>query len=510
MARVLLMINTLGYVRIDRVPPKDESDDFGSEIVDQSPVGVTVCEPSREQTPVVYANDRFLEMTGRDRAAVVGQSWLTMQGPETSAKRVRRVRRAFEAGETTTLELRLYRADGEPFWDRVRVTPMADGADGVTRCVGFHEDVTDEKRRRETVEAIHAAATRIQGEETVEAVCERTVREAANLLDFALCSLLLRDGEWLVPRARSADAPPDGSRRMRVDQGLAGETYQTGESRLVDDTRDDETADPAKETYLSGISVPVGDRGVFQAVETETGTFDESDVELAELLVTHTASALDRIERERELERQNERLESFVSVVSHDLRNPLNVLGGSLDLARETGDPEHFDRAKRAHERMVELIDDLMTLARQGEAVEQLSTVGVDRVATESWETAVTADATLGTETELTIRCHEGRCRQLLENLFRNAVEHGGDDVTVTVGALSRADGFYVADSGPGIPPEQRDQVFEDGFSTSADGTGFGLSIVEEFATAHGWEVSITESDAGGARFEFAGVDVVS
>jgi signal transduction histidine kinase len=151
-----------------------------------------------------------------------------------------------------------------------------------------------------------------------------------------------------------------------------------------------------------------------------------------------------------------------------------------------------------------------MTLARQGEAVEQLSTVGVDRVATESWETAVTADATLGTETELTIRCHEGRCRQLLENLFRNAVEHGGDDVTVTVGALSRADGFYVADSGPGIPPEQRDQVFEDGFSTSADGTGFGLSIVEEFATAHGWEVSITESDAGGARFEFAGVDVVS
>jgi signal transduction histidine kinase len=78
--------------------------------------------------------------------------------------------------------------------------------------------------------------------------------------------------------------------------------------------------------------------------------------------------------------------------------------------------------------------------------------------------------------------------------------------VTVTVGGLP--DGFFVADDGPGIPPEDRERVFETGYSTSAEGTGFGLRIVREVAQAHGWDVSVTESDGGGARFEIRGADV--
>jgi signal transduction histidine kinase len=79
--------------------------------------------------------------------------------------------------------------------------------------------------------------------------------------------------------------------------------------------------------------------------------------------------------------------------------------------------------------------------------------------------------------------------------------------VTVTVGDL--ADGFYVADDGPGIDAEDPSAVFEAGYSTSVDGTGFGLSIVTEIAEAHGWQVGATESDEGGARIEITGVEVV-
>jgi len=489
---------------------ENDNGSFEDDIDGRSSVGVTACDPSREGTPVVYANDRFLEVTGYDREDVLGQSWLAMRGPETREERVARVRQAIEAGEATALDLRLYRADGDPFRDRVRLTPVPDDTGEMIRYVAFHEDVTEERRRRETVETLHEAATRIQNAETAETVCQRTVSAAATVLDFDMCAILLREDEWLVSVADSADAPPDGSRRMRLDQGLAGETYRSGESRLVPDIREDETVDPAKDIYLSGISVPVGDRGVFQAVGTETHAFDEGDVELAELLVTHTASALERIDRERELQRQNERLESFVNVVSHDLRNPLNVLGGSLELAQQTGDPEHFERGKRAHERMEELVEDLLALARQGEEIERLATVDVGRVADESWDTVATAEGRLDVETDLTVRCHEGRLRQLLENLFRNATEHGGENVTVTVDKLPSEDGFYVADDGPGIPPDRRDRVFESGFSTAEDGTGFGLSIVDQIATAHDWNVRVAESDAGGARFEIVDVDVVA
>jgi signal transduction histidine kinase len=92
----------------------------------------------------------------------------------------------------------------------------------------------------------------------------------------------------------------------------------------------------------------------------------------------------------------------------------------------------------------------------------------------------------------------------LLENLLRNAVEHGGSEVTVRVGA--QPSGFYIEDDGPGVPDELREDIFESGTTTNAGGTGLGLSIVAAIAKAHGWSVEATEGTEGGARFEFAGV----
>ena len=96
--------------------------------------------------------------------------------------------------------------------------------------------------------------------------------------------------------------------------------------------------------------------------------------------------------------------------------------------------------------------------------------------------------------------------QRLLENLFGNAVHHAGPEVSVTFGTT--ADGFYVADDGPGIPPEQRERVFERGV-TGGNGTGLGLDIVSEVAGAHGWTVDVGESEAGGARFDVTAVEWV-
>ena len=92
----------------------------------------------------------------------------------------------------------------------------------------------------------------------------------------------------------------------------------------------------------------------------------------------------------------------------------------------------------------------------------------------------------------------------------QDAVEHGATDsrVTVTVGTV--ADGIYVADDGSGIPEPERGRVFDGGHTTAEDGTGFGLAIVERIASAHGWTVSVGESESGGARFEIRGVAVRS
>ena len=211
--------------------------------------------------------------------------------------------------------------------------------------------------------------------------------------------------------------------------------------------------------------------------------------------------------RERELERQNERLDRFVGVVSHDLRNPLYTAQGRLELARGECDSEHLAGAADAVDRGVALIEDLLALARHGEPVGEVEPVSLPGTVDDCWRTVETGDARLVARTGRTVRADPGALKQLLENLFRNAVEHGDEAVTVTVGDLDG--GFYVADDGPGIPEGEREQVFEAGYSTADGGPGLGLSIVHEIVEAHGWNVRIAESETGGTRFELTGVDIL-
>jgi len=266
-----------------------------------------------------------------------------------------------------------------------------------------------------------------------------------------------------------------------------------------------------------------------EAIQEGAGDYLNKDSLNAETLTRSIRYAIERRERrrtlrrrERELEAKNERLERFASVVSHDLRNPLNVAFGYLDLARERDDPAGaLDRAEDALARMDQLVDDLLLLARQGEATGDTAAVDLAATAADAWANVAAADATLSIEAEGTVEADGPRLKQVFENLFRNAVEHGsaasrtpdaaddgpadaadrGDDpVSITVGTVPG--GFYVEDDGVGIPGGAKPDVFEYGYTTHDDGTGFGLAIVAGIVESHGWELSVDDGDRGGVRFE--------
>jgi PAS domain S-box-containing protein len=344
------------------------------------------------------------------------------------------------------------------------------------------------------------------------------------------------------------------------------------------------------------------ERVLLRAVEADADpesvrvTFGASDPTITELN-TAAVSPSDRIgifrdvtdseKRETALREQNQRLERVASTIAHDLRNPLSVARGHLDIAvaDDGGDrTDHLDAVVQAHERMGQLIDEILTLARQGQEVMDSEAVAIDTVSTRAWRHVDTGDATLSVTTDREVTADGNRVCELLENLFRNAVEHGStsprswapedsvehgstdnrtqsgdavehdstgprsqapedsggrspsgsrpeaddsvehgptsnrtdpatdaqrgsDPVAIEIGWLDEQAGFYVADDGPGIPAADRTEVFEAGYTTTADGTGFGLSIVRRIAEDHGWSVSVVESDRGGARFEFAGIE---
>ena len=209
-------------------------------------------------------------------------------------------------------------------------------------------------------------------------------------------------------------------------------------------------------------------------------------------------------------------IDHVASVVSHDLRNPLDVARARLDAGRALDEDEHFDHVEQAHERMERIIQDVLTLARGEEVVEPDDTVDLPSVAETAWTTVETNGATLEIDGSLqTATADPDRVTRLFENLFRNAIEHGltagrqSHGVSVTVGRLDNGDasGFYIADDGPGIAPEHRERVFEPGFSTDDHGTGLGLAIVARIADLHGWSIAVTTSQSGGARFEVTGVE---
>jgi PAS domain S-box-containing protein len=287
-------------------------------------------------------------------------------------------------------------------------------------------------------------------------------------------------------------------------------------------------ADP---TYTPTISFRFRhpDRGWVVLENTGRNLIDDPAIE-GFLINSHDVT--ERVEHATALQRQRDRLAEFAGVVSHDLRNPLAVAGGSLALIEATGDPAHVADARAALERMEAIIDDLLTLAREGDDLGALGAVSLAGVAEAAWASVDTGEALLTVDTSLTVEADEGRLQRLLENLFSNAVSHAGPRVHVRVSdgpsggegdaVASPADGsdggardtgptgaFAVADDGPGVPASDRDRIFDYGVSSQGDHTGFGLAIVRRVAEAHGWTVAVRDAPGGGAEFVFSGVRLV-
>ncbi len=414
--------------------------------------------------------------------------------------------RAVSGERLDDLTVRLDDGDDDPRWVRIDVEPeTVDGE--VVRLRGTVRDVTE---RRELAAELER---------------ERSLLDV--IFDRIPAHLFVKDREGRHLRVSGYVSETEGRAGRDGDRDetlilLGGEHQREevlgkrdvdivdsehAEEAYEDDLRVIETGEPVvrKEEYADGAD---------EWNLTSKVPWRDSDGEVVGLIGI-SQRITDRKRTERELERKNDRLERFASVLSHDLRNPLNVAAGRLELARaadagpdgaDGGDEraDHLAAAREAIDRSLSLVEDLLALAREGRDVDP-EPVDLATVATESWRAVETGDATLAATLDRTVRADRSRLRQLFENLLANAADHGGS--TVSVGPL--ADGFYVADDGPGVPVDEREAVFEAGYTTDADGTGLGLWIVADVAEAHGWDLSVTEGGDGGARFEVRGLAFV-
>lgn len=244
--------------------------------------------------------------------------------------------------------------------------------------------------------------------------------------------------------------------------------------------------------------------GSWRWIEVRGGNFLEDPY--IEGVMVNVRDITKRKKHEQRLKRQTKRLKELTSFMSHDMKNQLSIVDGHLDLLAEEVDDDHLDIARTAVSRIDEMIDDIGQLARGDTAELDLSSISIADIAEDTWTAMDVGDATLSIEVAGEIEADPSKFRRMLENLMRNALDHGGEGVSVEIGRCE--DGIYVEDDGPGIAEEHRDELFTAGFSTTDEGTGFGLSIVREIVQAHGWEISVTDGAEGGARFEITGMEM--
>ena len=446
------------------------------EIFEQAEDGIVIHDP--ETREIAEINERGAEILGYPVEELEGTSIdaIYADDPDFSHEQaIERMQRALD-GKPQQFDWLVERKDGTTVWVEVSLKRSTIG--GEDRLIAIIRDVTERREREQELEA-------------------RATAMAASMDGMAT---LDGDGRYIYATEAHADVYGYDD-----PEAFVGEHWHM--------CYDDEEIQAFEEEVLPALERDGQWRGEATGTRCDGSQFPQ-ELTLTALenggLVCVVRDITERTDRRRELERQNERLEQFASVLSHDLRNPLGVAEGYLELARDTGADEDFERIEHAHDRMERIVEDVLTLARQGKGISDTSTVDLASVAERAWSNVETDDAELsiGEDGCLgTIEADESRLEQLLENLFRNAIEHGGEGTTARVDRSSS--GFLVEDDGPGIPVDEREQVFEHGHTTSENGTGFGLSIVETIAESHGWEISVGEGADGGARFEIGLGDAV-
>ncbi|WP_411963221.1 response regulator [Haloferax sp. YSMS24] len=502
------------------VAERDESDRRFSTLIEAMP-GVAFRTPVDPSWPIEFISDGCAELTGYDSETFESGdlTWEDIVHPDDRGDDWDEITTAVETGEPFDVTYRIQTREGETKWVREQGLGVEENGE-VCAVEGYVLDVTEERSRR------------------------LELREKETLLDSLFESvpvhLFAKDADARHVRVSSALVDDPESFVGKTDLELHATSSEEHRRQAYEDDRAVlETGDPIldKEEYLSNL-----DR--WNLTSKVPWVDDDGDVVG---IIGISRDITERKRHKQEVLAQNERLNEFASIVSHDLRNPLNVAHGNVELARKDHpDDERLDTALDALERLDDIVDDVWSMARQGQNVIDRKRVLLADAVDEAWRTVETADATLSVTDPLgTVHSDRSRLVRLLENLFRNAVEHGStssqrspddavehgstgnrtpsDDVaerrsagsqarpdnavdhdatTVTVRRLEDEVGFVVTDDGPGIPEAERESVFDRGYTTDESGTGYGLAIVADIVDAHGWDVRIGDSSSGGARIE--------
>lgn len=463
-----------------------------------------------ENEVYTYLNEKHAEIYGYGSPEeLIGKTWRILYDEEEQKRFENEIMPMIIEGGEWRGEATGMKRDGTKFPQELSLTGLED--EGLICIV---RDITEKrkaKRRlqenKKKVERIHEVSSRLQNYKSEEEVYGFTIEAAEKILDFDICTILVPEEGRMMDLLTSSRFPDDASpetNQIPLDHSKAGRTYKEGRSFLTRDFSNDDEVNPTDERFRSGISVPIGRFGVFQAVSYEVDHFGDEDLKMTELLMDHIVEALKRVEME---ERQN----FLHSLLRHDVGNKSQIVKGYLQLIEDHDVPdeveEYIDEAEKAINNSINIIQKVRTLKkveRKDDIDEVNIKLEIDKVLS-AYETHLN-------ENDITIEVEQCGCIVkggiLLEEMFSNFIENSirhSDCTKIRISCRYEGDECIVTveDDGEGISDDVKAKVFDKGFREGVNsGTGLGLYMVKVITESYGGDVEVKDSSLGGARFE--------
>ncbi|SCZ57458.1 PAS domain-containing sensor histidine kinase [Thiohalomonas denitrificans] len=485
----------------------EASRDRYADLYDFAPVGYL---SFNARGQVLNLNLTAAELLGQERRRVIGQAFVSYLAPGQSTAFVTHLQAVCDSGQGHVLEFTLKGRRGEPIDVHLESVAAAHSPDAECVCRSALTDVSQLTRSRT---ALRESEARYRREAAELAAIYRSAPVGIAVLDQDL--RYLRVNECLADMTGLSVAEHVGKRLAEVVPALAKQAapglrrvLATGKPLLGVELSSETPAQPGVRRHW---------------VEHWSPMTDESGRAVGVIAVSEEVTERKLLEatrrREKELRRQNDKLQQFASLVAHDLKAPLravDVLSSAIEEdegARLSSEGlGQLQLLRTRVQRMNELVSGLLDYARAGRADSDVVDVDTallvqevlqSRDVPEGFRVSVAPDMPC-------LRTERAPLQQVFANLIDNAIKyHDRPDGHVRVSSSDIGDfhEFAVADDGPGIAPEDQERIFEM-FQRISDksgvqGTGIGLAVVKKTIETEGGSLHLESAPGRGATFRF-------
>ncbi len=458
---------------------------------------------------IIYINKQFEVSTGYKKEEVLNRNFLDFVHPDMLdivLSNYRRRIRGLKAPDHYIVKL--IGKNGREIWMDIRAT-VIDWEHGRADLVSMM-DITEIKEMEDKLLTLDEIARQLKMARSKEEIYDIAIQNLYRVLNLYNSAILEIKGDTLYIVKSRGYVNPNIKLDIHSEKGITAWVARNNLPYYSPNTDEDELyiegVKGAKCEYATPISIDDKVYGVLDVQKDEPYSISEDDMKLIDLLANNMAVALRSLEIQEELERSRNLQELMLHIVSHDLKNPLAVIEGYVDLMREEFNPSYLDAMHMAIEEASNIIEKARLFSKlgAGKIEEERKLINLRReiedVASLLYHKYPNGNIKIeGDDIEIYAF---PIIREVFTNIIDNAFKYGANNVSIFIEEENENVKIRITDDGPGIPEDKRTKIFDAFESLSArKSSGLGLSIVKMIVDMHMGKVWVEDNKPKGSVF---------